>query len=726
MLPWRVRRAITKGTYVVFIAALGFYATRLYGHPIRSWWPILKKLPRPLQLPPLAAGAVKALKIGQAPPGSREAALKEFLDKRSDHLAARLKRSVADEQVKRGLLRPRPLDVQWRRVTRGRDPHGPVLIPRESSPAQPFDRVAGLYLDSRGRTRGNRVVIIGAPGSGKTAVTLSLQLGLLKAREKGEFDRVPIVLSLSTWNPGEEAFPAWAAARLRDLDPELKRTMKTGSGAKRSVADHLLDDERILLVLDAMDEMPADFLRMAFEEINKLDRWADQPLVVTCRTEDYRGSLVPGVGQELEGALVIELLPPSDRAMTAYLRSSGGAAHSAEWDAVLSRLRRHPDGPIWQVLDSPLMISLVGRIYGADPAGLERVLASGTFADAAALERHLLRALVPTTYAKAAGDERLRFRWRPDSAEKWLRFLAAWVQSRQGLPNQKHEKGSRKGATEPDNGQDIAWWRLPEAPQARGFARVTAGLFGGLAMGCAVALGIWGVFSNRYDPRVVTVIALAFGAVFLVSMSLDCARKTPPPTSNSFGWPRGNWGAPGLTGLFILIVAAAAGVFAAGTTKGIWWGPIVAAPAAAAYAFGTPYVDTSKVSTPRALYRSDIRQSLIYGVGYGVSLGVFAGIYHGWPIGLAMGLLAGIAGGFTYGLIYAMVFGMNISGVVAWLRFRMAHLWLAATGRLPWRLFAFLEDAHQLGILRQSGASYQFLHLRLRDELAEAEVEVEV
>ncbi|OXM47859.1 hypothetical protein [Amycolatopsis alba] len=42
---------------------------------------------------------------------------------------------------------------------------------------------------------------------------------------------------------------------------------------------------------------------------------------------------------------------------------------------------------------------------------------------------------------------------------------------------------------------------------------------------------------------------------------------------------------------------------------------------------------------------------------------------------------------------------------------------LAATDDLPWRLTAFLKDAHRLGILRQSGTTYQFRHARLRDHL---------
>ncbi|MFJ3670434.1 NACHT domain-containing protein [Streptomyces sp. NPDC090106] len=54
----------------------------------------------------------------------------------------------------------------------------------------------------------------------------------------------------------------------------------------------------------------------------------------------------------------------------------------------------------------------------------------------------------------------------------------------------------------------------------------------------------------------------------------------------------------------------------------------------------------------------------------------------------------------------------------AWGRFTVTRVWLATTGRLPWRLMTFLEDAHRRGVLRQNGASFEFRHVRLHAHLA--------
>jgi hypothetical protein len=55
-----------------------------------------------------------------------------------------------------------------------------------------------------------------------------------------------------------------------------------------------------------------------------------------------------------------------------------------------------------------------------------------------------------------------------------------------------------------------------------------------------------------------------------------------------------------------------------------------------------------------------------------------------------------------------------------WARFQVAKAWLAAQGKVPWGLMRFLGDAHARGVLRQAGATYQFRHVRLQQQLSSA------
>ncbi|MEU9345598.1 hypothetical protein AB0D74_30775 [Streptomyces sp. NPDC048278] len=82
-------------------------------------------------------------------------------------------------------------------------------------------------------------------------------------------------------------------------------------------------------------------------------------------------------------------------------------------------------------------------------------------------------------------------------------------------------------------------------------------------------------------------------------------------------------------------------------------------------------------------------------------------------------LLPGDWGGLVHvGTQLWLPMGTTAVALSAWGRFAVARVWLGVTGRLPWRLMAFLEDAHRRGVLRRSGAYFEFRHLRLQSHLA--------
>jgi predicted lipid-binding transport protein (Tim44 family) len=86
--------------------------------------------------------------------------------------------------------------------------------------------------------------------------------------------------------------------------------------------------------------------------------------------------------------------------------------------------------------------------------------------------------------------------------------------------------------------------------------------------------------------------------------------------------------------------------------------------------------------------------------------GVIAGVVAGVLDGLVAGVVAGLAGLLLY------------SRRAAWPQYALAKTLLALRRRLPWQLMEFLADAHQRGILQQSGSVYQFRHIELQGWLA--------
>jgi hypothetical protein len=92
--------------------------------------------------------------------------------------------------------------------------------------------------------------------------------------------------------------------------------------------------------------------------------------------------------------------------------------------------------------------------------------------------------------------------------------------------------------------------------------------------------------------------------------------------------------------------------------------------------------------------------------------------------GAAIGSLIGLEQGPLVGLGWAAVACVTVwlggaISVTAWGQWLICgRLLLPLKGELPWRTRAFLRDAHERGVLRQSGAFYQFRHILLQELFA--------
>jgi hypothetical protein len=147
------------------------------------------------------------------------------------------------------------------------------------------------------------------------------------------------------------------------------------------------------------------------------------------------------------------------------------------------------------------------------------------------------------------------------------------------------------------------------------------------------------------------------------------------------------------------------------------WGLGVPAGAVIGAAFalvrwGRTPVESAPAASPASTLRADRNLVLLLAVPFGVVIPVFFGA------AFASGLHAFLCFG-LYGLGIGLTLWLAIALSHAWPQYLITTGWLAARGRLPWRLAAFLGEAHKLQILRQRGGAYQFRHARLQDRLAE-------
>jgi hypothetical protein len=104
----------------------------------------------------------------------------------------------------------------------------------------------------------------------------------------------------------------------------------------------------------------------------------------------------------------------------------------------------------------------------------------------------------------------------------------------------------------------------------------------------------------------------------------------------------------------------------------------------------------------------------------GLAVGLAGWLTAGLTVRLMTGLTAGVAGGLAASLtggLAARRAGRLVIRSGAWLTYLPAVCRLAACGKLPFRLMAFLDDAYRLGLLRTVGPAYQFRHAEFQDHL---------
>jgi hypothetical protein len=118
-------------------------------------------------------------------------------------------------------------------------------------------------------------------------------------------------------------------------------------------------------------------------------------------------------------------------------------------------------------------------------------------------------------------------------------------------------------------------------------------------------------------------------------------------------------------------------------------------------------------ASPASILRADRNLVLLLAVPFLLVIPAFFGA------AFARGLDGFVSFG-LYGLGIGLTIWLALALSHTWPQYLLATGWLAARGRLPWRLAAFLGEANKLQVLRQHGGAYQFRHARLQDHLAQA------
>jgi transcriptional regulator with XRE-family HTH domain len=675
------------------------------------------------------------------PLASRSAARPDRLAEAADDLAHAVRARWLREEEQRRIQDPAPLPVRWQPVAEELTDHWANIrrVPLGDT-SGPLDLVGQLdeIVPVYHRIPSGRLVVLGRAGSGKTILALRFVLDLLADPDRTLADPVPVIVSLSSWNPTATSLRDWLIGQLVRDHPGLAAPGPGGS----TLAAALVSAGRIVPVLDGFDEIADGLHRPALEALNA----TTLPLVLTSRQDQYATAVAQT--DVLTAAAAIELTDLSLADAGEYLRRTARRSAATGWAQVLAELERDPDGPasrsLTAVLATPLMVTLARTVYSdatdRDPAAL---LDTGRFSGQQALEDHLLDSFVPTVYGRPPGGPDAPD-WEPERVRHWLGHLAGHL--------------DRLGT------RDLAWWELGSGARPRTRALIS-GLAAGLVLGLVDLIAEW--LTAGWVPTEITfgeivvytvfnalLIGLMAGVLFGVVHAFVARRGVPAllpvrfearllhrrrevatrflsrlgiglAAGLAFGFGFGLLDTL-LVGLVVPQRAGLAAILQVGLIDGISYAIVigfgVGIVGGLLAGFEAP-LDTARAVSPADLLTANRKAVLVQMLVWVPVLGLVIGFVPMLLIPLLEPLLGPLVWPARAAVTWAIVGGVGGGGaylvsLTAWGQWLLfSRIVQPLRGRLPWAVFAFLDDAYRRGVLRQAGAVYQFRHARLQDRL---------
>lgn len=706
---------------------------------------------------------------------SRKVEPAEQLTNAADTLAEAVARQWGRAAGDRQLRYPAPIPVRWRwsvrsvtgSVESAVSPQGqtqfaalPRMLPVTSEMVSSggLRDLVGVYSG----LRSGRLVILGGPGTGKSAAGILLLLDALEHRRSLDDDEratvpVPVLLTVHGWDPRWQPLNEWLATRL-----VTDFTSLLPGKASLEIAVELVKKNRVALFLDGFDEMAPDLRAIALRAMNQQVEFR---LVLLTRSSEFVEAIGSG---HLYGAAALELQPISGSEAADYLAQSQVQPLPPAWRRLVEHLRKQSDNVLTLALDSPLMLTLVRDTF-QHQSEIEELLMPDKFNTREEVETHLLDRVLPTAYRDRPGQSPTPYHL--DHARRWLSYIAAQMNSR--------------------TTRDLAWWQMHHwtakplrvlitilaigIPSAFGvwftvkssnmdeIMGFQAGLIVGPASGVLVGLSV-GLIMERGEPTVrrrragrlrfnspigfmvgivstlVAVLVIGasdkmLGLVVGVGVGLISGlasglasgigpkqreidyRRTSRSRLNAL-WSRFNplvglaCGLPVMTAIAFAPPPASEIKTVSGPPYGLAFGVALGVAFGLLDGFSRPRVGTTIPTDPTHSWHRDLQRSLGLGIPFGIAIGLVGGIGVGGGTGLVSGLLAGGA----IGTVAVLVAGVSVSSL--WqTRLLFLQLWLR--GDIPLHGLRFLKDAHERGVLRIVGPVYQFRHARLQDKLAE-------
>ena len=611
----------------------------------------------------------------------------------------------------------------------------------------------------------HQLVILGAPGAGKTFKMLELLGDLLRRAEEYDYVPIPVVLNLSSWGDSGKPMADW-----------LTDELTTFYGLEREVARHWVDREHLALLLDGLDEITAGGAGPGSEQVTEarslswycrrrcLDELNDYIansvvwVVLCCRAQEYAALGTKLVTSRADSTA--EIIPLTDAEVQAYLQEAGS-------ELVSLRQAIAVDDTLREMARTPFLLAAMSTAYEEKPGTSAEVIVEGGRGGSEARLRDLFGEYFSTRHHSV---ERAGVKLpRPEDIRHYLKVLAQKMEA--------EAKVFFVDQLQPDHvwlpGAGRWMYRALTAAFLLLFITLLVGLPTGWAVGYEMAgagsRAIWSFGPHRllsFDPRAMLystlgcggLVALGFAFTKTWGFGVACGLAFGLSrlivvgmghSENSFGNRQplldalrnpGSWLQEGVVSTIFAVPilasvmkrrrherdrirpfgrrkwdgrAAFFGVAAAAVVGAVFWASLdrtkglafgVLMSIVLALALGYRGVEVSIKAYPnQGIWQSGWNALWTLLLGSALGAVCFTAFYWGTDLRVVNGIL-GLTAGAT-----SLVFG-----ALPLMQHLSLRLVLERRGTMPLWLVDFLKDVSALHLTRRVGGGYMFLHEYLR------------
>ncbi|MBD2511346.1 NACHT domain-containing protein [Nostoc muscorum FACHB-395] len=269
-------------------------------------------------------------------------------------------------------------------------------------PAEPLPDTTTILQVFDSQEIAGKLLILGAPGSGKTTTQLELAQALVSRAEEQSDYPVPVLFSLSSWKDDRQPLTDWLVAEL-----------KSKYGVPIKLGKEWLDNQQLLPLLDGLDELEPQRQELCVYAINQFLESETRPLylVVCSRSEEYSNYATQ---LQLNGAIYLQ--PLTNNQICDYLTS---IKYTELWSTISS------DVELLELVKTPLLLSVT--VLASQEIAVEQWQRLDSTADRIQylLNAYIGRMLTRDIYSRAYFKNKLP---NIKDAQFWLVWLAQKMQ----------------------------------------------------------------------------------------------------------------------------------------------------------------------------------------------------------------------------------------------------------------------------------------------------------